>query len=124
PRSSSVRSRPRCSSCRPRSRPSSPDRRMTRRARVVSASVIVALGVALGLRAWLLRDPTAHFDQRRGRILAVERESDVDSLGTRETHLRVTSTSQLRVELAIRRPSYTAEDSGQVRRPLFLILGG
>ena len=97
---------------------------MSRRARIAGASVIVALGVALGLRAWLLRDPTAHFDQRRGRILAVERESEFDSLGTRETHLRVTSTSQLRVELAIRRPSYTAEDSGQVRRPLFLILGG
>lgn len=97
---------------------------MSRRARVVSASVVVALGVALGLLAWLLRDPTAHFDQRRGRILAVERESVVDSLGTREAHLRVTSTSHLRVELAIRRPSYTPQDSGQVRRPLFLILGG
>ena len=97
---------------------------MARRARVVSASVLVALGVALGLRAWLLRDPSPHFDERRGRILAVERESEVDSLGTREMHLRVTSTSHLRVELAIRRPSYTAQDSGQVRRPLFLILGG
>ena len=97
---------------------------MARRARVVSASVLVALGVALGLRAWLLRDPSPHFDERRGRILAVERESEVDSLGTREMHLRVTSTSHLRVELAIRRPSYTAQDSGHVRRPLFLILGG
>lgn len=97
---------------------------MSRRARVVSASVVVALGVALGLRAWLLRDPTPYFDERRGRILAVERESVVDSLGTREAHLRVTSTSHLRVELAIRRPSYTPQDSGQVRRPLFLILGG
>ena len=97
---------------------------MNRRARVVAASAIAALGAALGLRGWLLRDPTPHFDRRHGRVIAVEQESRVDSLGTRETHLGVTSSSGLRVELAIRRPSFTPDDSGQVRRPLFLILGG
>jgi dienelactone hydrolase len=97
---------------------------MTRRARFVAASVVVALGAALGLRSWLLRDPVPHFDERRGRLSAIDEGTTVDSLGTRETHVRVSSTSGLHVELAIRRPSLSAEDSGQVRRPLFLILGG
>lgn len=96
---------------------------MRRRAWIV-AGAVVALGTALGTRAWLLRDPVPHFERRHGRISAVEQESRQDSAGTRETHLRVTSSSGLRVELAIRRPVHTADDSGQVRRPLFLILGG
>ena len=47
-----------------------------------------------------------------------------DSAGTREQEARVIGSSGLGIELAIRRPSYTAADSGQQRRPLFLILGG
>lgn len=97
---------------------------MNRRVRVVIAGLVLVVGSALGARAWLLRDPTPHFDARRGRVVAIELEDERDSLGTREQDLRVTSSSGLRTLMTVRRPSYTPDDSGQRRRPLFVILGG
>jgi dienelactone hydrolase len=84
----------------------------------------VALTSAIAMRAYLLRDPVPYFEARRGTLVTVEEESSTDSAGTRELHLRLTSSTGQRIALAIRRPVPNAADSGQVRRPLFLILGG
>lgn len=84
----------------------------------------MALTGAIAMRAYLLRDPVPYFEARRGTLVSVEEESSTDSAGTREVHLHLTSTTGQRIGLAIRRPVPSAADSGQVRRPLFLILGG
>lgn len=84
----------------------------------------MALTGAIAMRAYLLRDPVPYFEARRGTLVTVEEESSTDSAGIRELHLRLTSTTGQRIALAIRRPVPSAPDSGQVRRPLLLILGG
>jgi hypothetical protein len=98
--------------------------RASRWGRRLALAATLAIASALGLRAWLLRDPTPYFDARRGTLAeAIERPAR-DSAGVREHEVRVVGSSGLGIELAIRRPGYTASDSGQLRRPLFLILGG
>jgi fermentation-respiration switch protein FrsA (DUF1100 family) len=92
--------------------------------RGIVGSIAVALTGAIAMRAYLLRDPVPYFESRRGNLTAVEEELAMDSAGTREIHLRLTSTTDQRIALAIRRPVPTPADSGQVQRPLFLILGG
>lgn len=84
----------------------------------------MALTGAIAMRAYLLRDPVPYFEARRGTLVTVEEESSTDSAGTREVHLRLTSTTGQRIAVAIRRPAPQAADSGQVRRPLIVILGG
>ncbi len=101
-----------------------------RRARVrrwMRAFGIVGIALLLAgfaTRAWLLRDPTPYFDARRGSIERVAADPARDSAGTSEQDVHVESSSGLGIDLAIRRPSFTVTDSGQLKRPLFLILGG
>ncbi len=98
--------------------------RASRWGRWLGFAATLAFASALALRAWLLRDPTPYFDARRGTLQRAEERPTHDSAGTREQEVRVVGSSGLGIELAIRRPSYTPGDSGNVRRPLFLILGG
>lgn len=97
---------------------------MKKRWRWLIASIAVALVGAAAMFAFLLRDPVPYFEARRGNITAVEEETSSDSAGTQETHYRLTSSTQQRIALAVRRPVHSESDSGQIRRPLFLILGG
>jgi hypothetical protein len=96
-------------------------RRMSRRRVLIVAAVALVVAATLGCAvAYLLRDPTAHFRQRRSAIAsvsvgrtAVEGEFDLSPV-------RVTASSGLAVDMVVRR---AVGDSGRVL-PLAIILGG
>jgi len=83
--------------------------------------LLVLTLLAVAWRAWLVRDPEPHFAARRGALVdAVEEErSEVD--GHLERLVRLTSTSGLVVELAVKLPLAPAPSGG---RPACLLLGG
>jgi hypothetical protein len=84
----------------------------------------IALGVPAllfaGTAAWLLRDPTPHFLERRSRLAVVRVDTlDRDSAYTNE-RVRLEARNGLRVDLMVRSPR--GDSAGG--RPLFVILGG
>jgi len=78
----------------------------------------VALVAAFG--AYLLRDPLPGFLERRSRLAIVAEGESMERDGYRLTSIRVTATSGLAVDLAIRR---ALADGGR-RLPVAVILGG
>lgn len=88
--------------------------------KIASVAVATLAIFALSL-LWLLRDPTPHFDTRRGQLLRVKLGPEASDGVTREQDVVIEGSSGLRVTVAIRRP---AADEPQLQRPLFLVLGG
>jgi dienelactone hydrolase len=68
-----------------------------------------------------VRDPSAHFAERRGRIAGVTRQERIETDGHVEELVALTSTSGLAVELALKSPLDAAPPGG---RPLCVLLGG
>jgi dienelactone hydrolase len=80
--------------------------------------------VALGIAAWLLRDPTPVFDERRGELVeSTEHPPRRDSI-TAEHDVELRSSSGLRVHLAVRQPRDADSDDSTTKRAMFVILGG
>lgn len=103
-------------------RPRPPARRWSRGRVALVVLGIVALAVNAAV-AWLLRDPTPYFHQRRTRLL----DARGDTLGRDSLHvterLTVRATSGLSVQMLLRRPA--PDSSGSIgRRPIFILLGG
>jgi dienelactone hydrolase len=96
---------------------SKPRSRRVRRALV--AIVAIVLFAAAGA-AYLLRDPLPHFLARRSTLATVAEGDPIIERGYVLTPVRVTATSGLAVELAVRR---AIGDSAQ-RSPLAVVLGG
>jgi dienelactone hydrolase len=86
--------------------------------------VLLAIGVlaavALAGTAYLLRDPMPHFRARRGTLSNVTEQATTVAGGYATKGARVTSTSGLSLELAVRRP---LADTGK-RLPMAIVLGG
>ncbi len=93
-------------------------RRWLRRAALVLATFAALLVL---FAVWLVRDPSAHFAERRGSIANVTREERVESNGHAEELVALTSTSGLAVELALKTPLAAPPPRG---RPLCVLLGG
>lgn len=96
--------------------------RVPRPLRWLLALAGLALAAVHGTILWLLRDPTPHFDARRGVLASVEADSARLDGATSEQDVRITGSSGLHVTLAIRRPA--AAEPAPIRRPLFVVLGG
>lgn len=92
---------------------------MSRRRRAAIASAIAAASL-LASTAWLLRDPSPHFVERRSALAGVLVRTPVVEDGFVLTPVRVAATSGLAVELVVRR---AVADSGR-RLPLAVVLGG
>ncbi len=93
----------------------------TRSGRSTIAAIFIALvcvGIAFG--AYLLRDPLPHFLERRSQLASATEDSSAVAGGYHLTSIRVTGTSGLVVDLAIRR---AVADTGR-RLPVAVILGG
>jgi len=87
-----------------------------------AAFLFVAVAALLTLFAlWLVRDPSAHFAERRGRVEHVTLGERVEKDGHVEELVALKSTSGLEVELALKVPLDAPPPGG---RPLCLILGG
>jgi hypothetical protein len=93
----------------------------TRRRLILACALAVAVVAAafLGLRVWLLRDPTPYFLARRSRLVSATVESRAREGAYVVERLRLRAASGLSVEMAVKRPA----ENGS-RRPLVLILGG
>lgn len=89
--------------------------------RLIASVAFATLAIFVGGALWLRRDPTPHFDARRGEFLRAESGPDRIDGGTAEHDVRVEGTSGLTITLAIRRP---ADGSANVKRTVFLVLGG
>jgi len=93
---------------------------MSRRRRLTLVVIAVLLCAGVAGTAWLLRDPTPHFRERRAALAAVSEGEPVVEDGFSLQEMRVVGTSGLAVDLVVRR---ALADSGQTL-PLALILGG
>jgi dienelactone hydrolase len=89
--------------------------------RLIASIALAVLAIFVGTVLWLTRDPTAHFDARRGALESVHSGPDRIDGVTIEHDVTVQGTSGLTITLAIRRPASGPADA---RRPLFLVLGG
>jgi hypothetical protein len=92
----------------------------SRRWRRLLIGVGVLTVAALGGAAYLLRDPMPHFRARRGTLASVGEQATTVTAEYATTSARVTSTSGLSLELAVRRP---LADTGK-RLPMAVVLGG
>lgn len=108
----------------PSTSPSTRSRRPPRRRVAGAAFVVLALIPGAAATAWLLRDPEPVFDRLQGTLTAVETERAVLDGGVRETRYRLTGSTGLTVELALREALADSALPAATRRPLFLILGG
>ena len=95
-------------------------RRRSRLLLTVAGAVGVAAAAVVG---WFLRDPEPIFAARRGALVAVDSASPIADGDVQETRYRLTGSSGLVFELALREP-HPAAARPTVRRTLFLILGG
>jgi hypothetical protein len=86
-----------------------------------ATTLVALLCVLAGGWFWLARDAEPRFEQRYGELAGAERESSKERLGFVTERWRLTSTSGLACEMAVRTPA-TAADARP--RPLVLILGG
>ena len=82
--------------------------------------VVIVSAFAAAFSSYLLRDPLPHFLERRSQLAAAVESTTVADGGYVLTPVRVTATSGLGVDLAIRR---AVADSTR-RLPLVVILGG
>lgn len=96
---------------------------MTRRRRWLVALLLPMVAVVACL-AWLTRDPVPHFDARHLGLAAVDLGPITIDGSTSEQVVRLTDSSGLSIELAIRRPAAPEADSAVVPRQLFVVLGG
>ena len=96
-----------------------PRKRRSRGATVALVSFAIA-SIVGACTAYLLRDPLPHFLERRSRLATSVESTTVHDGGYSLTPVRVTATSGLAVDLAVRRP---AADSAR-RLPVVVILGG
>jgi hypothetical protein len=91
--------------------------------RRVRLPLIALVGAAASLALaglYLTRDPRPRFRERRGAVDHVVQETaSADGKHVRQ-NLRVTSTSGLSVDVAVKRPA----DAEDARRPLLVLLGG
>lgn len=97
-----------------------------RKRRTVGRRLILTLGalvLAIALAsAWLLRDPTDHFQRRRSRLSRVDTlAASSESLST-DMQLRLHAANAFALDIAVRRP--LGAPAGAARRRLFIILGG
>ena len=96
-------------------------RRSRRSRRAKLALVLLTILVLAGAgAAYLLRDPLPHFTARRSALATATEGEPIIERGYILTPVRVTATSGLAVELAVRR---AIADSAQ-RLPLAVVLGG
>lgn len=96
---------------------------MTRRRRWLLA-LLLPLILAAACIAWLLRDPTAHFEARHLGLAAVALGPIASDGTTSEQTVRLTDSSGLSIELAIRRPAAAEPNGALILRQLFVVLGG
>lgn len=89
--------------------------------RLIASVALATLAISVAAALWLRRDPVPHFDARRGQFLRAHSGPDRIDAGTAEHDVTVEGTSGLSITLAIRRP---AAGPANLRRPLFLVLGG
>jgi len=86
--------------------------------------VVFALGaftvITVGTCAWLLRDPTPYFLERRSTLLRVDTLSSSSDALSSDQLLRITAANGFSFELAVRRPAIAPT----APRRLFVILGG
>jgi hypothetical protein len=90
---------------------------------VIGGGAIAAASIAAII--WLLRDQTRHFETRRSQLGAIVADTAIDPGGDRIEMVRLTASSGLVVELAVRHPvgaAPNASDNG--KRPLVVLLGG
>lgn len=80
--------------------------------------------LALGTAAWLLRDPTPYFLERRSRLDSAHVEALAADSAHANERVRVVAENGLHVEMLVRRPRGDSSGTQNVRRPLFVILGG
>lgn len=88
--------------------------------RIVGIALAVAVLAGAAGSAWLMRDPLAHFLQRRGALAGVAEGSPDTESGYRMTPVRVTGSRGLSVDLVVRR----WVGDGDRRLPLVVVLGG
>ncbi|MGQ0646533.1 MAG: hypothetical protein ACT4P7_03120 [Gemmatimonadaceae bacterium] len=89
------------------------------RRRILAVFAIVTLPASC--TAWLLRDPVPYFESRRDtafRSSVLAQDSAADHVNER---VQLDAINGLRVQMILRRPR---AESGVVRRPLFIVLGG
>jgi hypothetical protein len=77
-----------------------------------------------GAAAWLLRDPTPHFLERRSRLDSAHVDTLAADSAYGNEHVRVVAENALQVDMIVRHPRADSLGTGNVRRPLFVILGG
>ncbi|MDY7094996.1 MAG: hypothetical protein SX243_18640 [Acidobacteriota bacterium] len=100
------------------------------RIRALAALGLLLNGVLIfAVVAWfvLTRDAGPRFEERYGELSGAERESAAEGEGFVTERWRLTSTSGLRCEMAVRTPTSAVEAASAVDaepRPLVLILGG
>ncbi len=82
---------------------------------------MLVAAVAL-VSAWLVRDPTAHFAQRRSSLSRTDTLAASSESLSADTQLRLHAANAFAVDIAVRRP--LAAPPNGVRRRLFVILGG
>ncbi|HEX6058613.1 MAG TPA: hypothetical protein VFZ11_06300 [Gemmatimonadaceae bacterium] len=95
---------------------SAPPRR-SRRRRLAALGIVAA--AAAGFGAWLARDPTPHFVERRSTLARVEAQPPIVDGEYRLQVVRLTAENGLSVELTVRHGPGDGE-----RLPVVLILGG
>jgi fermentation-respiration switch protein FrsA (DUF1100 family) len=78
------------------------------------------LALAALAAAWLLRDPTRYFLERRSTLVRVDTTRSARDSLSRDHEVRLTAANGFQVDVAVRQP---LEDSDTPRR-LFVILGG
>jgi hypothetical protein len=93
-------------------------RRWLRRLAIVLGTATAGLAL---WTLWLVRDPAAHFAERRGKFAAAELQERVETDGHVEELVAITSTTGLAVELAVKLPLGPPPAGG---RPLVVLLGG
>jgi hypothetical protein len=93
--------------------------RPRRWARAAALTFVVLAAASVG---WLLRDPVPVFESFTGALARAETLGTTVDGGMTEQEVLLTSTSGLRITLAIRRPTIVPGDTA--RRLLFLVLGG
>jgi hypothetical protein len=97
-----------------------------RRAAVVLAAVTGTIAlVVVATSLWLIRDQTPHFRERRSQIEQVTADTTVAPGGDSIEMIRLTASSGLTVDLAVRHPTDGAPNAGPSgKRPLVVLLGG
>lgn len=97
-----------------------PRARLRRILKQLGATILVIVGLAGLATLYLLRDPRERFERRRSSLQSVTEDSTLVDGGYTVTPVRLTGTSGLVVDLAVRR---ALSDSAR-RLPLAVILGG